>query len=193
MSYALSRTVSRSKQIAQAFALGVLFAAAVVPMVLFAEKNVLVYAAIVVLGGFSLLLFWAAIHQLFTLRTPQTVVEIDVETLRRGGEVQLTFRQPGTGSYESLRANLAGEERWVESGYGNRRVRRVKQLGTFHVFDSGPFEAPWETTVRVHVPDLPHAEATHGEYWRLEVWGKIRGRADFLHAYDLRVQRSESR
>ena len=188
----LSRTVSRRAAIVRAFALALVLAALALPAMLYGP-NLPFKIISGVFGMVSLLLFWTGIHQLFALRTPETLVDIDVHELERGGEVQLRFRQPGTESYESLRANLVGEERWTERGYSHRVVRKVRQLGTFHLFDSGPFQAPFDQTVRVRIPDLPHAEKTHGEYWRLEVWGKVRGRADFQHVYDLRVQRSASR
>lgn len=148
-----------------------------------------------VIGGgfalFGLLCAYSAIHQLFAIRTPEMTVECDAETLVRGREVRFTFRQPGPASFESLRANLVGEERWFTHRRG-KRIRHVLQLGTFNLYDSGPFEAPFEDTVIVEVPDLPHAsDPQHGVDWRLEVWGKVRGRADVQQVFPLHVSPRE--
>jgi hypothetical protein len=185
----LWRVVPRRTQIARTVAVALVLAALGIPAMVFADH----FMPVVVGGLFALLslgLLLSAVQQLFALRTPETIVDIYVHEIRRGEEVRFRFRQPGTGSFESLRANMVGEERWSERRrYSSKSVRHVKQLGTFPLFDSGPFEAPYDRTVDVRIPELPRAEPTHGEYWRLEVWGKVRGRADFRHVYDLRVQR----
>ncbi|HEX6096983.1 MAG TPA: hypothetical protein VF432_11715 [Thermoanaerobaculia bacterium] len=196
--YTLSRKSSRGAQIGCTFALAVLLGGIGVPLLRTAytdsgtENNFVVY---VVGGGFTLvalLLLYEAIHQLFALRTPETVVEIDTEELVRGAEIQLYFRQPGPAAFESLRANLVGEESWW-TGSGKQRRHHVQQLGVFNLFDSGAFEvdarAPYERLVTVRVPDLPRAsDRAHGVMWQLEVWGKVRGRADFQHVYPIRVR-----
>lgn len=186
-SHVLAPQTSRGARIVATLVVAVLLAAVAIPALLYATEG-LFYAIGGVFGLVSLLLVFSAVKQMFALATPQTTVEMNVETLKRGAEVELVFRQPGTGSFESLRANLVGEERWLERGYSNKRIRRVRQLGTFNVFDSGPFEAPYESTVRVRIPDLPRADKAHGEYWSLEVWGKVHGRADFQHVFPVEVR-----
>src|SRR5690349_12640050 len=57
-------------------------------------------------GAVGLLLLYSGIHQYFAMATPQTVVEIESATLRRGSTVDVLVRQPGPASLQSLRANL---------------------------------------------------------------------------------------
>lgn len=190
--YSLSRKSSRGAQIGCTLALAVILGGIGVTALVLAyrhreEGNFVVY---LVGGAFTLvalLLLYSAIHQMFAMRTPETIVEIDSEELARNGEVQLYFRQPGPAQFESLRANLVGEESWW-TGSGKRRRHHVIQLGVFPLFDSGAFDVgehtPYEQLVRVRIPDVPHAsDPTHAETWQLEVWGKVRGRADFQHVF----------
>lgn len=187
LQYTLERSSSRGAQIARTFALAVVLGA-IGGGALFFGEELIVY---IVGGGFTLvalLLLYAAIHQLFAARTPQTIVETDSKTLKRGKSIQLTFRQPGDGSFESLRANLVGEEVWF-TWYRSRRRRHVLQLGTFNIYDSGSFEAPFEETVTVKIPDLPRpSDPKHGVHWRMEVWGKVRGRADVQHVFPMELE-----
>src|SRR5688500_15975704 len=64
-------------------------------------------------GGFAavgVLLLYSGIHQFFAMATPQTIVEMETQTLRRGTTVDFLIRQPGPVTLQSLRANLVGEE-----------------------------------------------------------------------------------
>lgn len=141
-------------------------------------------------GGFGLVaavLVLAAIQQTFALATPETVVETDAETFIPGSAVTLAVRQPGAASFESLRVNLVGEEQTRRRKSWNRRV-----FETINLFDSGPFEGTLDRTIRFDVP--PHLEPTSSDLrrrvrWSVEVWGKIRGGADFQHVYDVMVQK----
>lgn len=196
--YSLTRNASRGAQIGCTLFLALLLGGIAVPVLIAAyrhsetENNFVVY---IVGGGFglvALLLLYSAIHQLFALKTPQTVVEIDSDRLVRGKEVQLYFRQPGPASFESLRANLVGEESWW-TGSGKRRSRQVLQLGVFNLFDSGAFDVddlvPYERIVTVEIPRVPQAsDRTHDVQWKLEVWGRVRGRADFQHVFPVELQ-----
>ena len=196
--YSLSRKTSRGAQIGCTLALALIVGGIGATAFVLAsrhretEPSFVVY---VVGGGFALvglLLLYSAIHQLFALRTPETIVEIDRDVLVRGGDVQLYFRQPGPAQFESLRANLVGEESWW-TGTGKRRRHHVLQLGVFNLFDSGPFEVdatvPYERIADARIPHVPHAsDPAHAETWQLEVWGKVRGRADFQHVYGVRLR-----
>jgi hypothetical protein len=193
--YALSRNTSRGMQIGCTFLIGLVLATPGIIVLMKArehdEKSFVVWA---VGGAFTLvaaLLFYSAVHQMFALATPQTVVECDADKFTRNGTIRLYFGQPGPADFESLRANLVGEETW-HTGSGKQRRRHVNQLGTFNIFDSGPFVIEegmpaYERTVSVTIPDLPHARADRREQWQLEVWGKVRGRADFQHVYPVTV------
>src|SRR5262245_47480734 len=58
----------------------------------------------------ALLVLLSGIHQLFAVRSPETVVEIDPVPLIPGSPVRLRITQPGPLRLLSLHANLAGEE-----------------------------------------------------------------------------------
>ena len=146
----------------------------------------------VVGGGFGLvaviLFFLGAVQQTLALRTPETIVEMDAEALYLGRTVTFFVQQPGSGSYESLRANIIGEEQ-----QRHRKTWTSRQFASINIFDSGPFEggsAPFEGGVMFDVPrDLePTRTEPHRRIvWHLEVWGKVRGRADFQHVYAVDV------
>jgi hypothetical protein len=193
--YSLSRNGSRGAQIGCTLLLAALLGTLGGGILFFALRAGDRGIALLVGGAFALValvLLYSAVHQTFALKTPQTIVEIDRRELRRESPVQLYFRQPGPASFESLRANLVGEERW-STGSGKHRRHHVEQLGVFNLYDSGPFEVdgntPFEDTVTAQVPDLPHAAAGREERWQLEVWGKVRGRADFQHVFPIVVDR----
>ena len=199
--HSLSRQSSRGAQIGCTFAIALLLGGLGGAILYAAISHDEPFSLMHIVGGgfafFALPLFYSAVHQLFALRTPETVVEIDSDVLQRGTTVRLYFRQPGPASFESLRANLVGEESWW-TGSGKQRRREVRQLGTFNLFDSGAFEVdalvPFERTVSVSVPDLPRAsDAAHDVQWQLQVWGKVRGRADFQHVFPIRVEERVTR
>ena len=149
----------------------------------------------VVGGGFglvaTLLFFFGAVQQTLALRTPETIVEMDADALVPGRTVTFFVQQPGSGSYESLRANLVGEERLRQ-----RKTWSSRQFASINLFDSGPFEggsAPFEGGVMYEVPrDLEptKSDLRRRIVWHLEVWGKLRGRADFQHVYAISVLRN---
>lgn len=194
--HVLERETSRGAQIGCTLAVALLVGGIGGAILVFAsrsgERSLLIQfvgAMFVLVGALAL---YSGVHQLFALKTPQTIVETDSGVFKRGGRVRLYFRQPGPGSFESLRANLVGEESW-SSGPPKRRRKNVVQLGVFNLFDSGPFEVdaatPFERTVEVEIPDVPHASSpAHAESWQLEVWGKVRGRADFQHVFPVRLE-----
>lgn len=142
----------------------------------------------VVGGGFSLvalLLLYTAIHQIFSLKSPVTDVSIEHRKLRRGQRTAVLIRQRGPMELESLRANLVG----------TKTIRRNKStftedLGTFNFFDSGPVTIdetiPMQRNAHLDVPkDIDPSAANIS--WAIEVWGKVRGRADFQHVYPVEV------
>ena len=140
-------------------------------------------------GGFALvaalLFFMGVVQQTLALVTPETIVECDATEFRRGASLAFRFRQPGSAAFESLRANLAGEKR--------TRVRnnwKSQHLGTFNFFDSGAFQAPLEKYASLGVPPSiePSRDDVHEKViWNVEVWGKVRRRADFQHVYRVEV------
>ena len=145
----------------------------------------------VVGGGFGLvavLLFLAGVQQTFALRTPETLLEMDSEGLTLGKPATFRVQQPGDASFESLRVNLVCEEQLRL----HRKNWSSQMIENLNLFDSGPFDGALERTFTFDVPD--HLEPTGSDLrrrirWQLEVWGKIRGRADFQHVYEVHVQK----
>ena len=193
--YSLSRHGTRGAQIGCTLFLAIILGGIGGGILYFgarAEKDAgvaWVFGGVFALVG--LMLLYSAVHQMFALKTPETTVEIDTDRLHPGAEIVLYFRQPGPASFESLRANLVGEERW-STGSGKHRRHHVEQLGVFHLYDSGPFEVdanrPFEDTVTVKVPGVPRAVEGRSEHWQIEVWGKVKGRADFQHVFPIAVE-----
>lgn len=152
----------------------------------------------VVGGGFALvgaILALAAIHQIFALATPETKVEVASPTLERGATARFYFEQTGPARFESLRANLVGEKSWYE-GTGKRRTRKVEHLGTFNFFDSGeftienrsiPFQANAVLNVPAEIEPTGFDDGGREISWAVEVWGRVKGRADFQHVFPVDV------
>ena len=194
LSYALSRQSSRGAQVGCTLILAAILGGAGGTILYLARRHDEPSLVVNVVGGgfalFGLLLLYSAVHQMFAMRTPQTLVEMDTDVLRRGARVQIHFHQAGPASFESLRANLVGEESWW-TGSGKHRRHHHVHLGTFNLVDCGPFEVvdlPFERTVTVEIPQLPYpSNREHGVTWQLEVWGKVRGRADFQHVFPVEV------
>ncbi|HVT04393.1 MAG TPA: hypothetical protein VHL58_13575 [Thermoanaerobaculia bacterium] len=194
--YALSVPGERGYRIGCTLAIGILLAAVAIPILILttreADGRLVGYAAGGGFGAVALLLLYSAIYQTLALATPKTIVETDSVVLTRGAEARFYFLQPGPAVFESLRANLVGEESWW-TGHGDRRSRNVRQLGTFNFLDTGPFEVqaaePYEHMITFSVPDdLPHASGDdHQVTWCIEVWGKVRGRADCQHVFPTQV------
>lgn len=183
----LRRQRSRAGQLGCSLAIVVILGTLSYILIRFAE-NWLMY---VVGGGFG---FVAAavflsgfVHQLFALRTPESILEMDGEALTPGRAATLRVRQLGNARFESLRVNLAGEEQLRSRRTWNRSI-----FEKMTVFDSGPFAGPLDQTIHFEVP--PHYEPTGSELrrrvrWTLEIWGKVQGRPDVQHVYDVFLQK----
>src|SRR5438105_3084051 len=111
--YALQRSSSRGVQIAGTMIVAGVLAAVVVVIVKQGERTM----PFLIVGGLfglaSLSTMYAAIHQAFAMKTPQTTIEVDREVFTRGKEIQLYILQRGPASLASLRAELVGEEWWL--------------------------------------------------------------------------------
>jgi hypothetical protein len=183
----LKRTQTRGAQIAISLVAAIVLGALSFVFLRFAEETL-----IRVIGGafglIALLLFAGSIHRVLAMRTPETLLELDEEALTRGRTHTAIIRQPGDASFESLRVNLVGEEQTR----GRKRHWNRRMIENINLLDSGPFDGAFERTFTFQVPS--RVEATCSELrrrirWQFEVWGKVRGRADFQHAYDIQVQK----
>jgi hypothetical protein len=137
------------------------------------------------------LLLYAAIHALLASGTPRTTIVLGQEPLRRGVSTSVRIRQVGPVSFQSFRANLICERIARAPGAKSRSITYPCQT---NFFDAGPLAVP-----RLHVEEID-AELTvpsEGEpscetprvkiRWRIEVWGKVHGAADFMRPFPIEV------
>jgi hypothetical protein len=136
------------------------------------------------------LLLYAAIHALLASGTPRTTIVLG-EPLPRGVPTSVRIRQAGPVSFQSFRANLICERIERAPGARNRSITYPYQI---IFFDTGPLTVP-----RLHVEEI-HAELTvpsEGDpscetprlkiRWRIEIWGKVKGAADFMRPFLIEV------
>lgn len=149
----------------------------------------------VVGGGFLLvgvLLFFSMVYASLASRSPETVIAVDKNELRRGGRVTVHILQPGPIRLKSLRADLFGEELRVR-GYSNRLTTR-KDLGTFKFFAQDDIVVRnggvFHHSTTLDIPqDVPPSAAVDGGTvtWRIEVWGAVSRGFDFRHPFVVKV------
>lgn len=138
----------------------------------------------------GLLVVYAGIHAIFASATPPTTISLDKEPLIRGQSVGVVISQTGPVQFESLRANLICEHIVKPIG----RSRTITYPCQDNFFDSGPCEVPRldEQKFHAHVTVPADAEPSRDEAgltieWRIEVWGKVLGRADFMRPFVIEV------
>ncbi len=142
-------------------------------------------------AGLGLLMLWVGVHALLASATPSTTVVLDPEVLAPGGSGRVVIRQGGPVRLESLRANLVCER--IERPAG--RSRTVTYPCQKNFFDSGACEVSSlevrEFSSALTVPADAEASVESAGLvvcWRIEVWGKVRGRADFLRPFSVTVE-----
>ena len=154
----------------------------------------------VVGGGFALvglLMVVLGIKMFLMTRLPETIVEVDKMPVRIGEPFQVTLRQPGPIRLKSLRANLVCEQITTREVWRGGRTRTDRDRRIIHqanVLDlRDAAVGPGEQIVRhatVNVPadvKLADIDGPKEIIWRLEVWGRVRGWADFGHPYVIEV------
>ena len=111
--------------------------------------------------------------------------------MRRGVPVSVLLRQAGPVSLQSFRANLICER--IERGPG-ANSRSISYPFQINFFDAGPLTVP-----RLHVEDIgaeltvpseadPSCETPRVKIrWRIEIWGKVDGAADFMRPFPIEV------
>jgi hypothetical protein len=157
----------------------------------FYSGSLLFQIASVLPGLLALLMIYSFFHALFASGTPPTTMKLDATPLRRGQSAGVVIRQTGPVLFESLRANLICERREKPLGKKNTVVTFPCQE---NFFDSGPCEIPrmdvqeFRATIQVPADAEP---STYGGtlkvLWRVEIWGKVKGRADFMRPFDIEV------
>ena len=155
----------------------------------------------VVGGGFALVgavMVVLALKMVLATRTPETIVEVDGHPVSSGGSLTVRLTQPGPVRLESLRANLVCEQTTeLEVGRSGKQRptfdrRIVYQENVLEVRDR---DAARGGTVQaegvVQIPADVSPSGAHGKgmtTWRLEVWGKVKGWAGFMHPFLITVR-----
>ena len=139
----------------------------------------------------AVLLVISGIHSLFAARTPPTTIVLGEEPLRRGVSIGVQIRQAGPVCFESLRANLICEciER-TPSG----KSRNFSYPYQINILDAGSSTVPglhieeFRAAVTVPAEAEPSLETVQRRIcWRIEIWGKVAGSADFMRPFDVEV------
>jgi hypothetical protein len=140
----------------------------------------------------GLLILFGAVYGSLASRSPETVVAIDKNELRRGDRVTVHILQPGPMRLKSLRADLFGEELRIR-GYTNSVTTR-KDLGTFKFFAQDDIVVrDGEVSHRFAALDVPEDIPPSATFdggtvtWRIEVWGAVRRGFNFRHPFVVKV------
>jgi hypothetical protein len=150
---------------------------------------------------FGLLLAFAAIKQSHANLLPETIVGIDHLPIHPGETVRIGICQPGPVRITSISANLVcevitrQEVRNPKTGGEHWRYissfpcqQNIVRTGPSDVSSGGTFDYATEFTV----PEKSAPTSDQSErqvIWRIEVWGKVKGAADFMHPYTIEVAR----
>ena len=142
-------------------------------------------------GLFAFLLLYSAVHFVLAARNPPTTLRLDAPQFERGQPLVAVIRQQGPIEMQSLRANLVCERTGKSKVHRNHLVTFPYQLNLFETgrFSVGRIDSR-EFPVNVTVPaeGEPTTDAVELQVrWRIEVWGKVEGRADFMRPFDITV------
>ena len=144
--------------------------------------------------GVAVLILIGSIHQAFAMKSPETIVEIEPAELRLGESVRVRITQPGPLRLQSIHANLAGEQTTIRLVPRTGKISRTtKYLGPYRIMEIDEQEiapgASVEHEAMFQVPDVaPTYESPDGNLrWKVEVWGRVAWRADFMHPFPVKV------
>jgi hypothetical protein len=159
------------------------------------QDNWVIYVVGVSFGAIGLLVAVLGLKLFLMARIPVTIVEVDRMPVRPGESFQMTVRQPGPIRLKSLRVNLVCEQITTRPSAGLSKTSRDRRIiHQSNVLDLKEAAAgPGEEVVRhagVSVPsDVRLADIAGRKeiVWRLEVWGRVRGWADFGHPFVIQV------
>ena len=157
-----------------------------------------IYVVGVGFGAIGLLVAVLGLKMFLMARIPVTILEVDRMPVRPGESFQMTVRQPGPIRLKSLRVNLVCVQITTRSSAGLSKTSRDRRIiHQSNVLDLQEASAgPGEEVVRhagVTVPsDVRLADIAGRKeiVWRLEVWGRVRGWADFGHPFLIEVAES---
>ena len=152
-----------------------------------------VFAFVSVLPAlFGLLMLYSTIHSLLAAGTPPTTIRLSREPLPRGTPVDVIIRQTGPVRLQSLRANLICERRVRKPGHKTSEITIPCQQNFFESLERCEVSqmAPRDFAGTVTVPADGEASCQGTDFtvlWRIEVWGQVEGRADFMRPFDVEV------
>ncbi len=139
----------------------------------------------------ALFLLYNTIHSLLAARNPASTLTLERDTMQPGETTSVLIRQAGPIRLHSLRANLVCERSEREFPDRTRAVTYPCQL---NFFDSGPcdvrYAASREFHTKVTIPqDAEPSLMSAGLCieWRIELWGKVAGGADFMRPFALEI------
>lgn len=147
----------------------------------------------------ALLVLLSGIHQLFAVRSPETLVEISPSELVPGSSLRIRIIQPGPLRLLSLHANLAGEEtkyyytRPLLGDGGGKRTSTTRYLGPYRMLEverrSIELSEQLQREATFIIPPIaPSTESTDLKIrWKIEVWGRVELWPDFMHPFPVTV------
>jgi hypothetical protein len=145
----------------------------------------------------GLLIAILGIKMFLMTRIPETIVEVDAMPVHAGQSFQMSVRQPGPIRLKSLRVNLVCEQitsRRTGRASGPKIDRDRRIIHQSNVLNLGESVAgAGEQIVGNAIVNVPadvrddDVEADKKIVWRLEVWGRVRGWADFGHPFVIEV------
>jgi hypothetical protein len=153
-------------------------------------------------GAFALagvFVLYGGIHQWLASASPETVLEIETLPLQRGERTAAVVVQPGPLDLKSLHVNLVCLQtvtKIVQHRNGTERQRFTKQIWDANVLDVGAVTVLSGENLRWDLElDVPRDAPRSGDQgenrsveWRVEIWGRVRGRPDFMHPFIVEVR-----
>lgn len=151
-------------------------------------------------GLVALLLLYSGIHQLIASGVPETILELDDLPVTRGRSMHGLVIQDGPIDLKSIRANLLCLEitakRYKRAKGGTETSYFTKVLSETNILDVGEISLSagerlqWDLSL-----DIPRDHPATGKIatdkrieWKLEVWGRVRARPDFMHPFVIHVE-----
>ena len=157
------------------------------------DAGSLVIGAVFVLVGAAMLML--AVQQAFAIHAPETIVAIRPQVLVPGASAELRMVQPGPIRLRSLHARLvcdiSARQASATSAGSYTTTRCPHQERIFAVEKTEvPAGGQFAQTVTFTVPAdaQPSTDAAERRVtWRIEVWGRVRGGANFMHPFTVAV------
>jgi hypothetical protein len=162
------------------------------------------YGLPLIVGGaftlVSLLLVYSGIHQFFAQSgVKETIFELEDLPVMRGAARNGIVIQEGPLRLQSLRANVVCMEetrKQVRRNGTTRTERFRKMIWDTNILDEGELIlGDHDRAERNVIIEIPRNCPPSGEIgkaqsieWRVEIWGRVKGRPDFMHPFVIEVR-----